>query len=305
MDDATIDWLIGKVLESLARNQPITPAALTFLLRRYATTGAEAFSGALGPALAAALEGAADVEDPRERSEWLTLFVEAAAISEDDRLRDAAADLVCSTAPGVARSGRAGTGRPVGRRLPERRERPSGSGSIHASWCRPPSTSSSTWFALSISRAAASRTRSANPRERAALFGDHVATASALLTAYAITGRLPYSMLAEELMQFAQRTSPEPGASELERFITRSEAARVLCRLAKLHEDADYRQVAVIAVSSDYAGDAKRTLADLARTYADHGADAAIFGIALGELRDLTMKLLIADFRLQIELQNY
>jgi len=117
--------------------------------------------------------------------------------------------------------------------------------------------------------------------------GDHVATASALLTAYAITGRLPYSMLAEELMQFAQRTNPEPGASDLERFVARSEAARVLCRLAKLHEDVDYRQVAVIAVSSDYAGDAKRTLADLACTYADHGADAAIFGIALSELQGL------------------
>ena len=62
MDEVTIDRLIGKVLESLAHNQPSTPAALTFLLRRYATTGAAAFGGALGSALATALDGAAEVE---------------------------------------------------------------------------------------------------------------------------------------------------------------------------------------------------------------------------------------------------
>jgi len=286
VDDATIDWLIGKVLESLARKQPITPAALTFLLRRYATTGAEAFSGALGPALAAALEGAADVEDPREGSEWLTLFLEAAAISEDDRLRGAAADLVAR----------------LRREWPARGELEPAVRSVDA--CLSAASAFPDWFDPRELVPAAidelehvvrivyqpggglSQTLREPKGARGTLRG-HVAAASALLTAYAITGRLPYSMLAEELMQFAQHTSLEPGASELERFITRSEAARVLCRLAKLHEDADYRQVAVIAVSSDYAGDARRTLADLARTYADHGADAAIFGIALGELGTL------------------
>ena len=35
--------------------------------------------------------------------------------------------------------------------------------------------------------------------------GDHTDAARALLTAYAVTGRLPYAMLADDLMQFARR----------------------------------------------------------------------------------------------------
>ena len=286
MDDATIDRLIGKVLESLARNERIAPAPLTFLLRCYATTGAEVFSVALGPALAAALDGAAEVKDPRERAEWLTLFVEAAAISDDDRLRDAAAGLVSrlrqewpargELEPAVRSVDACLSAASV---LPDR---------FNPRELVPAAIDELEHVVRVVYQPGGGLAHTlSEPRGARGTLRDHVATASALLTAYAVTGRLPYSMLAEELIQFAQRTSPEAGASELERFITRSEAARVLCRLAKLHEDADYRQVAVIAVSSDYAADAKRELADLARTYADHGADAAVFGLALGELGHL------------------
>ena len=286
MDDAAIDWLIGQVLESLARNQPITPAALTFLLRRYAATGAEAFSEALGSALAAALDGAAEVEDPRERSEWLSLFVEAAAISEDDRLRDAAAALVSRLrSDWPARGELEPAVRSVDACLSAASALPD---LFNPRELVPAAIDEIEHVVRVVYQPGGGLAHTLRePKGARGTLRDHVATASALLTAYAITGRLPYSMLAEELMQFAQRTNPEPGASDLERFIARSEAARVLCRLAKLHEDADYRQVAVIAVSSNYADDAKRTLADLACSYADHGADAAIFGIALGELQGL------------------
>lgn len=284
MDDAAIDWLSGQVLESLARHQPITPAALTFLLRRYAATGAEAFSAALGPALAAALDGAADVEDPRERSEWLSLFAEAAAISEDDRLRDAAAALVSRLrSDWPARGELEPAVRSVDACLIAASALPD---LINSRELVPAAIDELEHVVRVVYQPGGGLAHTLRePRGARGTLRDHVATASALLTAYAITGRLPYSMLAEELMQFAQRTNPEPGASDLERFIARSEAARVLCRLAKLHEDADYRQVAVIAVSADYADAAKRTLAELACTYADYGADAAIFGIALGELQ--------------------
>jgi len=259
---------------------------LTFLLRRYAATGAEAFSGALGPALAEALDGVATVEDPREQSEWLTLFVEAAAISEDARLRETAAALVARLrSDWPARSGLEPAVRSVDACLAAATALPD----LFDPRELVPSAIDELEHVVRVvyepGRGLAHTLR--EPKGARGTLRDHVATASALLTAYAITGRLPYSMLAEELMQFAQRTTPELGASDLERFIARSEAVRVLCRLAKLHEDADYRQVAVIAISSDYAGDAKRTLADLARTYADHGADAAIFGIALSELQGL------------------
>ena len=80
--------------------------------------------------------------------------------------------------------------------------------------------------------------------------------ASALLTAFEITGRLPYSMLAEELMQVARR-EPWPEAD----LVSHCEVARVLCRLAVLHDDPEYRGAAVIAVDADYRGDAARILA--------------------------------------------
>jgi uncharacterized protein YyaL (SSP411 family) len=125
---------------------------------------------------------------------------------------------------------------------------------------------------------------------------DHVETASALLTAHAITGRLPYSMLAEELIRIARRAwwddrggtwKSEVGSLKPEEFATCCEAARVLCRLAMLHEDEEYRAAAVIATDADYLGDAERTLASLASSYREWGMAAAIDAVALDELRGL------------------
>ena len=113
-------------------------------------------------------------------------------------------------------------------------------------------------------------------------------------------------MLAEELMQFAQRTSLETGASEVERFITRPRRP-VLCRLARLHEDADYRQVAVIAVSlttwamrSAPSPTSRVPTPTTARTRLS-SASRSVSSTAWTE----GMKLRIADFRVQIEFQNY
>jgi uncharacterized protein YyaL (SSP411 family) len=143
---------------------------------------------------------------------------------------------------------------------------------------------------------------------------DHVDAASALLTAYAVTGRLPYSMLAEELIQLAKRTwwveeqgtwtrnlevespkaevkSPKAEVHSLEAEVeclnVSCGAARVLCRLAALHQDDDYRRAAVTAVRSDYARDAERTLASLASTYHELGLGAARYGVALCEWKAL------------------
>jgi uncharacterized protein YyaL (SSP411 family) len=135
-----------------------------------------------------------------------------------------------------------------------------------------------------------------NPDEPDAELSDHVETASALLTAHAITGRLPYSMLAEELIQIARRTwwdadrgawKSEVGSLKSEECATCCEAARVLCRLAMLHEDEDYRAAAVTATDADYLGDAERTLTSLSSSYREHGIAAAIYGVALDELRGL------------------
>ena len=118
---------------------------------------------------------------------------------------------------------------------------------------------------------------------------DHVRLAAALLTAYAMTGRLPYSMLAEELMQ-AAITHLRPGRSGAEAhvegqvdFVLGCEAARVLCRLAALHGDDEYRRAAVIRGDADYRADAGEVLARLSGRVAESGADIALYGLALDE----------------------
>ena len=56
-------------------------------------------------------------------------------------------------------------------------------------------------------------------------------------------------MLADELMQTARRTRAATNA-DADAIVANCEAARVLCRLAALHDDADYR---------DGGGDRRRT----------------------------------------------
>ena len=121
---------------------------------------------------------------------------------------------------------------------------------------------------------------------------DHVRTASALLTAYEITGRLPYSMLAEELVQFVRRTKwgeaagrfEEPELDDRALFVVNCDAARVLSRLAHLHGRDDYRAGAVMAAGAAYDEDAGRILTACGDTYQVYGtATSAAFGLALME----------------------
>jgi hypothetical protein len=89
-------------------------------------------------------------------------------------------------------------------------------------------------------------------------------------------------MLAEELMQPVRRAAPG------DNIVVDCEAARVLCRLAALHDDRDYRTAAVLAPDVQYREDAARLL----RAHASEAgeaqvAHAALFGIALRELISL------------------
>src|SRR5262249_61168238 len=113
---------------------------------------------------------------------------------------------------------------------------------------------------------------------------------SALLTDYRGTGRVPCAMLGEELVQYARRTLwDEQGgffdgpARASKPFVLNCEAARVLCRLATLHDAKEYCELAVIAPGSNYRDDATRTLETLGSSHREHGVDAAMYGIALGE----------------------
>ena len=122
------------------------------------------------------------------------------------------------------------------------------------------------------------------------LLADHVRAASALLTAFEGTGRLPYSMLAEELMQFSVRTFGDAGAagfkdgdSEAKPFELNCEAASVLGRLAGLHGSPEYLQAAVVAAGADYRRDAERILRWLAPAVPDMGLAGAVYGLAAAD----------------------
>src|SRR6516165_4539333 len=99
-------------------------------------------------------------------------------------------------------------------------------------------------------------------------------------------------MLAEELMAIARRfrIRQEPNAMTRTSSSMSCEAARVLCRLALLHDNLDYRRRAIIAPDADYRADAARVLDALADGLAStHGmpsdlSSVAIYGVARLEL---------------------
>src|SRR5439155_20225626 len=96
------EWLTDRALDALRREEPADPYALMLLLRRYAETERANLADAIGSALARALDPATRAPSHGDAA-WLTMFVEAAAISDDDRLRAAVADLVSSVRQGWGR----------------------------------------------------------------------------------------------------------------------------------------------------------------------------------------------------------
>jgi hypothetical protein len=114
---------------------------------------------------------------------------------------------------------------------------------------------------------------------------DQLRTAIALLTAFELTGRLPYSMLAEELLQVAHRTSWEDASAVFGGggVAENSLAVQLMCRLEALHRDPSYTERAVVAESPSYARDAARTLDRLALLYRGEPSAAADYGLALLE----------------------
>jgi hypothetical protein len=284
VDDAAISGLVDAIIAALARGDGVDPVTLTFLVRCYATADRTDIQPALEPALAQALEDHARARTVVERAAWLVLFSDALAVSTDDRLAAAAA--------GLADALRREWGRSFDIAMAAR----SIDACLHASR----SVEVSALVADAIDELERLVGAAYRPGEGLAPRGDprsgagggladHVALSSALLTGYAVSRRLPYSMLAEELMQFARRTlwNQRSGSFEDEKldqaetFRLNCDAARVLCGLAALHADEDYRGAAVIRSDATYAGDAARILnaeESLARTTAAFGA---AYGLAL------------------------
>lgn len=261
-----LDAVASRIVRAIANGSPASPDDARFLLREYLASGRDDVRDALGLALAHALTAAASTADASdrlsiaERSAWLIVLVEAAGIADDDRVVAAAGDLVrrlrAAWPIDLADAGVAAAAASV-------------DACLRAS--RLPDAPAIVQPAIDeLERIVASAYRPGTRLSAAPPL------ASALLTAFELTGRLPYSMLAEELMQASREIA------------TGCDAAIVFCRLAALHDNADYRAAAVLTPDADYRADAARRLRDSApRALAARTADAALYGIALRELMSL------------------
>jgi hypothetical protein len=248
------------VLDALARGDAPTPDALRLLLRGYASTGRDDFRNALETGLAGALEIASDSSSDASPP-WLILFSEAAEASDDERLREAASNLAAKV------------------RMIWGATRSIGLTAISVDACLRAN--------LEVQGAVDELERvvgaAYEPGEGInGALADEIAMAGALLTAFLVTGRLPYAMLAEELVQHARR--PLLAATDLP-FELGCHASAVLSRMAALHQDEGYRTAAIIAPGADYAADAAGILERLAGSAPGHGLNGAAYGLAAGELQ--------------------
>ena len=272
-----LDIIAARLLDAIARGESLGAMPLTFLLRHYLATGRDDLGDAVGNALAAALATATEAVDVTVRASWLTLFAEATALSDDPRLTDVAtmlvgglrnewpsANNVAEAAASVDACLRAAEAsglidpQDIVPAAIDQLERIVGGG------YRPGGGMASTIHGDAHQRGTAA---------------DQVRPASALLTAFEHSGRLPYSMLAEELIQPVRRDPTSAGDIRLA-----CETARVLNRLAALHADPRYRGAAVVAEDADYRSDAARLLlAQFAPALGGELDEGAVYGVALGE----------------------
>jgi hypothetical protein len=262
---AVVDDVTTAVLEALRRGDVPTPEALRLLLRMYAATGRDEFREIIEPALAHALELAADSSSTAS-SGWLVLFAEAADASDDIRLREAASDLASK-----ARMNWGGA-QPID----------VSAASVDACLRALP------LLGLDAVQAPVDeleRLVAASYEPGSGIGGtadQEIGVATALLTAFAVTDRLPYAMLAEELLRHARVELLD--ASDVP-FSTACSAASALARMAALHQVDAYRNAAVIAPDADYAGDAAVMLERAARDAHTFGLAAAAYALAAGELQ--------------------
>jgi uncharacterized protein YyaL (SSP411 family) len=284
---AELDAVTANVLASVVEGAPIDPAAVTFLLRRYRTIGGDDLRDALGHALAIALHDGSAAASVAAISARLTMFTEALAFSEDDRLR-AAVDELAHDLERARRETTVVEDAMLALETTMRTVSPAMARSVI-----PPAIDQLEHIVGAAYRPGDGMAHVIHaPAAERGRLGDQVRTASALLTAYEATGRLPYAMLAEELMQTAFRESwddrdgvfvDRSTADVSKPLALNADATRVLCRLAALHGDDDYRRAAVVRSDAHYDRHASRVLAYLSTAGCASGACAGAYGLALAE----------------------
>jgi len=271
---AELTHVAARAAAAVEAGEPADVFVATFLLHHYLGPDSAQLRDVLGLALAQALACAEEESTVLGRAAWLNLLVEAAAVADDERIAPAVERLLASLQaewPGLARIDEL-------------------SASVEACLRAAPAVDSLALVQDAIDHlerviGGAYRPGEGLVRDRGGIrtrcdTADHVRGASALLTAFELTGRLPYSMLAEELIAIAGHEASS-GAD----VVIACEAARVLCRLARLHDDPDYRGAAVIATGADYRAEASRILsAQSAHARSGLTSLAAAYGLALREL---------------------
>jgi uncharacterized protein YyaL (SSP411 family) len=231
VEDAGLDWIADALIASLTSGTT-SPSAVLYVLRSYTSSGRTALRAAIETGLTGGLLAIAAEPDSRRRCQWLGVFAEAAAISDDERLVESVQSQLSSTIDGLERFIRSSYE----------------PGEVLAG---------------------------ADPTGQ-------MESAAALLTAFELTGRLPYSMLAEELLQIARREWWDgEGGGFRGTFCANAIGAQLCCRLAALHRDADYAASAVLVPSVSYVQDAERILATLAPIAREHPDDVAEYGMAM------------------------
>jgi hypothetical protein len=274
---ADLDIVAARLLDALARGESLNATGLTFLLRHYLATGRDDLGDAIGDGLAAALPWAAEAGDVTARASWLVLFAEATALSDDSRLIDVATTLVAGLRdewPAANSVAEAAASVEACLRAAEV------SGLVEPQDIVPAAIEQLERIVGGAYRPGAGMASTIHGgAHQCGAIADQVRPASALLTAFEHSGRLPYSMLAEELVQPVRRDPASAGGVR-----PACEAARVFCRLATLHSDQRYRGAAILAEDADYQSDAARILlAQFAPALGGELDESAAYGVALGE----------------------
>ncbi|MCC7418442.1 MAG: hypothetical protein IT176_14995 [Acidobacteria bacterium] len=280
--------LIDEVLQNVQQQRRAADdASLTLLIRGYRATGRPAIGEALGEALGAALAQPLAPLSIVERAARLAMFVEALPVASDERIGGAVQDLLAS----------------LSREWGASIDVEASAASVDACLAAALALGSGAIVRTAVDeleRSVGSAYRPGrgllDPRHDAGpgRLADHVRCAAALLTARGATGRVPYGMLAEELMQFARRTLWDAAASAFEArpgsrvhpFALNGAAARVCCRLAALHGDRLYRETAIVADGADHRAAAAAILDGLSARLSGYGAERAEYALALGEWLD-------------------
>jgi len=251
------------VLNSLSLDEGVDPRSVQFLLRLYFKTGRDDLTERTGLALAAALRDYPLAASVLEQSAWLETLVDAHTLADDPRVAAAIAELT-----GALRAG--WTGEPVA----------VAAAALDACLRAAMLDAHRPLAQPAIDELERIVKVAYRPGHGVGAGADQIAMAGALLSAYQLSGRLPYSMLAEELVAAAR-----PRMENECDFTTACRAARVLCHLAALHDDEHYRRTAVVAPSSDYRREADAIFDRWSDEAQRRGAGgAAIYGVALLEL---------------------